>query len=182
MYIIEWSLAVLQFWYAQFSGDDVPSNSPVKAKFLSNFGNSQWRYARGVNGISLLSPKDRGFVSVALIYSPDQDLSSDRYFIQQELKPISGMVYEIVMHNIIDIVHLRHPNAREFSEALANAFSSTITKDNTKFMESLATHSSLSNSFCGFIVTPRFQKWWRQTPPSKGTFWLLTVLHVKKFF
>ena len=128
-----------------------------------------------------MRPKDRGFISIALIYSPDQDLSSDRFFIQEDLKPISGMVYEIVMNNIVDIVHFRHPSARAFSEALSNAFSSSITKENTRFLESLATHSTLSNSYCGFIVTPRFQKWWRQTPPSKGTYFFL-YLAINIFF
>ena len=83
------------------------------------------------------------------------------------------MAYEIVINNIVDLIYIRHPKATQTKDSktsdwMINFFSGTITKDDTKFFESLQTIPTLSNSFCGSIVTPRFQNWWLQTKPSKG--------------
>ena len=108
-----------------------------------------------------------------LFYSPNHDLTNTRTFNQREWNPLSGMLYEIVINNIVDLVHLRHAKAAKTKNApdstfLINYFSGTITKDDTKFFETLQNLPKLSNSFCGTIVTPRFQNWWLQTKPSKG--------------
>ena len=73
----------------------MPNNSPVKGKFLSNFGNVAWKFARGYNGNTFMRPTDRGFVIFALIYSPDSNLASDTIFNQRELRPLSGTAEQI---------------------------------------------------------------------------------------
>ena len=80
------------------SGDDLPSNSPVKAKWIGNFGNTGWRFLRGYNGNTFMRPTERGFIVYALIYSPDRNLDSDSYFNQRELNPLSGITEQIGMY------------------------------------------------------------------------------------
>ena len=115
-----------------------------------------------------MRPKDRFFITVALIYSPDRDLTSDAFWNHRELKPLSGVAHQIIMSNIIDIVHLRGPNTAEAPTKVINLFSGTVTKQSASFFESLVSNSQLSNSYCGTIISPGHQNWWRQTTPTKG--------------
>ena len=89
------------------------------------------------------------------------------------MKPLSGLSYEIILQNIVDLIYVRHPKAAQNkNEAtpswIIDYFSSIITKDSTQFFESLLTIPTLSNAFGGDILSPRMQIWWRQTKPSKG--------------
>ena len=92
---------------------------------------------------------------------------------------LSGLSYEIILQNIVDLIYVRHPKAAQNkNEAtpswIIDYFSSIITKDSTQFFESLLTIPTLSNAFCGDILSPRMQIWW-----SGDTIWVpgAQILH-----
>ena len=81
------------------TGDLEGASTQERAKWIQFFGNTVWKFAPGVNSRNLLTPKERGYIAVSIIYSPDEervgdkDPTSDNYFKPQNLRPLQGSVF-----------------------------------------------------------------------------------------
>ena len=73
-----------------FLGNPVQGTDPVRNQWLRGFGDTEWKYAPGINTQTLLNPKVRGYTVLVLVKSTEKSLTAPDVFQESSLKPISG--------------------------------------------------------------------------------------------
>ena len=152
-------------------GDDLPASAPEAERklWLANWGNLYWRFSTGISGRNLLNPKENGYLAVALIWAPKEDISSPTYFTANNLNPLSGNLNEVIMRQTVDVAFFRGKNAPEYCHPLQNIFFNVVNSGNTLFMETLLLNNDKSNSYCGeAFLTPGLQKFFQITQSTRG--------------
>ena len=128
-----------------------------------------WTFSRGVNSRNILEPSSRGFTTVALVYSPDDDITSPHFYNDANLRPLAGSLHDRIMELTVDVSYIRGLNAVDYCTPLQNAFANIVPQDNTYFMEAMADNPDKSNSYCGPpVLISGLQKSFLQTKSTKG--------------
>ena len=93
-----------------------------------------------------MNPKDQGFTIVALVHSPEQDLTDKTlHFTAAQTRPLSGTLQTIIKRKTIDVAFIRGTSAYNLKCApLINFFSDPLTNDDSKALEHLMDLSSKS--------------------------------------